>query len=342
MMPALQQVRQLLPTTAACRLLGVSRASLHRSGHPRYGPKPAPPAREHPSALTGPEREQVLAVLDDDRFADKAPEQVWAVLLDDGRYLCSVSTMYRVLHSHSQIRERRAQAKHPARVIPELVATGPDQVFSWDITKLKGPVKGCYYDAYVIMDIYSSKIIHCQVNAGESGLLAREFLTQAIIANGGAAPRWVHSDNGTSMTSKTVAGLLADCHITRSLSRPHTSNDNPYSEALFKTVKYCPAFPDRFGSLADARAFMATFVDYYNHHHRHSGIGLHTAATVHDGTWRAIAARRQTVLDQAYKAHPDRFHRGRPTIPTVPVKAWINQPRPTIETSTTSHTSTAA
>ena len=202
----------------------------------------------------------MLAVLDDDRFADKAPEQVWAVLLDDGRYLCSVSTMYRILRAHNQIRERRAQASHPPRVIPELVASGPDQVFSWDITKLKGPTKGCYYDAYVIMDIYSRKIIHCEVHDGESGPLARDFLTNAIRANAGAVPRYVHSDNGTSMTSKTVAGLLADCHITRSLSRPHTSNDNPYSEAMFKTVKYCPAFPDRFGSLHDARQFMATFV----------------------------------------------------------------------------------
>ena len=341
-MPALAQLRELIPTNAACRLLGVSRASLHRWEHPTYGPKPQPVARAHPSALTGPERDLVLAVLDEDRFADKAPEQVWAVLLDQGRYVCSVSTMYRILHCHRQVRERRAQAKHPPRVVPELVATGPDQVFSWDITKLAGPARGVYYDAYVIMDIYSRKIIHCQVHTGESGLLARDFLASAIIANGGAAPRWVHSDNGTSMTSKTVAGLLADCHITRSLSRPHTSNDNPFSEALFKTVKYCPAFPDRFGSLADARGFMATFVDYYNHHHRHSGIGLHTPASVHDGTWRAIAADRQAVLDQAYQAHPERFRHGRPAIPTLPAKAWINQPKPTIETSTTSHTSSAA
>ena len=341
-MPALTQLRELIPTSAACRLLGVSRASLHRWEHPTYGPKPEPAPREHPSGLTGPERDLVLAVLDEDRFADKAPEQVWAVLLDQGRYLCSVSTRYRILHRHSQVRERRAQAKHPPRAIPELVATGPDQVFSWDITKLKGPARGCYYDAYVIMDIYSRKIIHCEVHTGESGLLARDFLTSAIIANGGAAPRWVHSDNGTSMTSKTVAGLLADCHITRSLSRPHTSNDNPFSEALFKTVKYCPAFPDRFGSLADARGFMATFLDYYNHHHRHSGIGLHTPASVHNGTWRAIAADRQAVLDQAYQAHPERFRRGRPAIPALPVKAWINHPKPTIETSTSSHTSSAA
>ncbi len=219
-MPGLHRLRELISTSAACRLLGVSRASLHRWEHPTYGPRPAPATREHPSALTGQEREQVLAVLDEDRFADKAPEQVWAVLLDEGSYLCSVSTMYRILACHSQVRERRAQAKHPARVIPELVATGPDQVFSWDITKLKGPVKGCYYDAYVIMDIYSRKIIHFEVHTTESGLLARDFLANAIIANGGAAPRWVHSDNGTSMTSKTVAVLLADCHITRSLSRP--------------------------------------------------------------------------------------------------------------------------
>lgn len=341
-MPALQQVRQLIPTSVACQLLGVARSSLYRWEHPTYGPRPASPARQHPSALTEPERDAVLAVLDDDRFADKAPEQVWAVLLDDGRYLCSVSTMYRILRAHNQIRERRAQASHPPRVIPELVATGPDQVFSWDITRLKGPTKGCYYDAYVIMDIYSRKIIHCEVHDGESGPLARDFLTNAIRANAGAVPRYVHSDNGTSMTSKTVAGLLADCHITRSLSRPHTSNDNPYSEAMFKTVKYCPAFPDRFGSLHDARQFMATFVHYYNHHHRHSGIGLHTPASVHDGTWQGIQTQRQAVLDDAYHAHPERFRSGRPTTPTVPKKAWINKPKTTIETSTEPNTSPAA
>ncbi len=209
-MPALQQVRQLIPTSVACQLLGVARSSLYRWEHPTYGPRPAPPAREHPSALTEAEHDAVLAVLDDDRFADKSPAQVWAVLLDDGMYLGSMSTMYRMMRAHNQVRERRAQATHPPRVLPELVADGPDQVFSWDITKLKGPTRGSYFDLYVMLDIFSRKIIHWEVHYGESGPLASDFLHHAIPANGGAVPRYVHADNGTSMTSKTVASLLTD------------------------------------------------------------------------------------------------------------------------------------
>ena len=280
----------------------------------------------------------MLAVLDDDRFADKAPAQVWAILLDEGRYLCSQSTMYRILRAGQQVRERRAVAAHPPRTIPTLLACGPDEVFSWDITKLAGPVRGVYYDAYVIIDIYSRKIIHWQIHPGESGVLARDFLDAAIRANGGVLPGSIHSDNGTSMTSKTVGEFLAGLEITRSLSRPHVSNDNPYSESMFKTLKYCPVFPDRFGSIQDARVFMAVFVDYYNNHHRHSGIGLYTPASVHDGSWIKVRKARQAVLDAAYQANPDRFRRGHPIAPTVPKKAWINQPPSTIETSGNSYT----
>ncbi len=276
----------------------------------------------------------MLAVLDAERFADKAPEQVWATLLDEGRYLCSVSTMYRILRAHSQVRERRAQASHPPRVKPELVATGPNQVWSWDVTKLKGPVKGIWFNAYVIIDIYSRKVIHVEVHTRERELLAREFLAAAVAANDGVAPGWVHSDNGSPMIAKTVAELLSDLGIIRSLSRPHTSNDNPYSEAWNKTLKYAPVFPEAFTDITEARVFLHQFVDYYNRSHHHSGIGLYTPAVVHDGTWTTLRTARQSVLDAAYAEHPDRFRRGRPKAPTVPEKAWINKPTITTQSHT--------
>lgn len=238
--------------------------------------------------------------------------------------------MYRVLAGRDEVRERRAQAAHPPRVRPELVADGPDQVWTWDITKLKSEWRGLYFDLYVMIDIYSRKAIHWEVHSGESGDLAKEFIESAISANSGARPDYIHADNGTSMTSKPVADLLSDLRITKSHSRPHVSNDNPYSEAQFKTLKYCPVFPGKFTSLGDAREFCDLFFIYYNTQHRHSGIGLHTPQSVHDGTARQIRARRQQVLDAAYAARPDRFRRP-PKAPELPRKAWINQPRPTIE-----------
>jgi putative transposase len=284
-----------------------------------------------PSSLSEAEREAILVELDRSRFADKAPAQTWAVLLDEGRYLGSVSTFYRVLRAHGEVKERRAQATHPARVRPELVATGPNQVWSWDITKLKGPFRGIYYDAYVILDIFSRKSIHHEIHNTETGELAKDFIENAIAANHGVMPDTIHSDNGTSMTSKNVANLLSDLCIERSRSRPHTSNDNPYSEAAFKTLKYCPAFPDNFTSIYDARVFGNAFFTYYNTEHRHSGIGLHTPGSVHDGTWERIRDARQIVLNEAYAAHPERFGRGRPQAPKLPHRAWINRPPSTIE-----------
>jgi putative transposase len=299
-------------------------------------PRPASPGKHagerapHPASLSEGERERVLDVLDSDRFADKSPPQAWAVLLDEGCYYCSIRTMYRVLASRDEVRDRRAQAAHPARVRPELVADGPDQVWTWDITKLKSEWRGLYFDLYVMIDIYSRKVIHWEVHATENGDLAREFIENAVKANGGARPDYLHADNGTSMTSKPVADLLTDLRITQSHSRPHVSNDNPYSEANFKTLKYCPVFPGKFASLGEAREFCRLFFAYYNTRHRHSGIALHTPASVHDGTWREIQARRQQVLDAAYAARPDRFRRP-PRAPQLPRKTWINQPRPTIE-----------
>ena len=285
----------------------------------------------HPAALDDGERGRILDELNSGRFVDKSAAQVWAVLLDEGVYLGSVSTMYRLLRENDQTRERRAQASHPAKKKPELLATGPNQVWSWDITKLAGPVRGAYFDLYVILDIFSRKAIHFEVHPTENGALAKAFIENAVAANGGVRPDFVHADRGTSMTSQPVAGLLAGLNIEQSHSRPRVSNDNPYSEANFKTLKYCPAFPGRFGSIQDARAFCAIFFDYYNNEHRHSGVGLHTPASVHDGTAYEIRARRAEVLDAAYAAHPERFRR-RPAPPKLPAKAWINQPPKTIET----------
>ena len=343
--PAFEQLEALAGVSASSALTGIPRSSVYRwraADRRPFGPPRAPAPKVMPSALTEAERADVLAVLDSDRFADKAPAQAWAMLLDEGRYLCSVSSMYRILRSAQQVRERRAVATHPPRVKPQLLATGPSQVFSWDITKLKGPVRGVYYSAYVMIDIYSRKIIHAEVHSREDKALARDFIDAAIGANNGIVPNYIHSDNGGPMTSITVEQLLSQLDITRSLSRPKVSNDNPYSEAVFKTVKYCPAFPDDFGSLPDARAFMNDFSSYYNHHHRHSGIGLYTPAAVHDGSWRDQHCARQATLDAAWRDRPDRFPRGRPKAPIVPAKAWINQPPSSIETSTASHTSEAA
>lgn len=314
----------------ACRLLGRSRATHYRHQRPADNPlqgtdsTPRTARRSPSNALSTTEREQVLAVLHSPRFADKSPAQVWATLLDEGVYLCSESTMYRLLRQHGEVRERRRQARHPAKVKPELVAHGPNQVWSWDITKLAGPARGVYYDLYVMLDIYSRYVVGWQVNLIETGELAEAFIQQTI-THTGATPQSIHADRGSSMISKPVATLLADLGIHRSHSRPRVSNDNPYSEAAFRTLKYCPAFPGRFGSLADARLFCERFFAYYNHVHRHSGIGLHTPASVHFGTAKDIRHARAQTLTAAYQATPNRF-RHPPQPPTVPTTAWINPP----------------
>ena len=310
-----------VPTRTAAVLVGVPRASATR--------RPRSPTRSEvrvpPNKLSTAERARILAVVNSDRFVDLPPIQIYAHLLDEGIYLGSISTIYRVLAANAQVKERRRLAHHPARAIPELVATAPGQVFSWDITKLAGPVKGAYFDAYVMIDIYSRYIVGAHVHAGESGPLAVEMMRQIFAIHG--VPQVVHADRGTSMTSKTVAALLSDLEVTRSHSRPRVSNDNPYSESWFKTLKFAPAFPERFGSLSDARRFMADFVEGYNHHHHHSGIGLNTPADVHYGLAAAKAADRAVVLTAARNRHPERFATTQdPKILTIPTTAWINQP----------------
>lgn len=316
-------VEAKITTREAAALTGISRATAARRRR-----NPTPLVREvlvPVNALTCVERAHVLAMLNSEEFVDCAPLQVYAVLLDRGTYLCSVSTMYRVLAQNAQVKERRRQARHPARVRPELVATGPGQVYTWDITKLAGPVKGTYYDAYVMIDIYSRYIVGVRVHHYESAPLAEEMMKEVFGVHG--IPQVVHADRGTSMTSKTVAALLADLQVTRSHSRPKVSNDNPYSEAWFKTLKYAPAFPERFGSLTDASAFMADFVTWYNHEHHHTGIGLHTPAEVHFGLAADKAEDRAKVLADARALNPERFTTNTPPkILALPEAAWINKP----------------
>ena len=338
--PLIDELEQYVPTSVACRLLGITRASVYRWRAPRmHGPVRRPVVGRQPAALTESEQEQILAVLNSDRFMDKAPEQAWAIMLDEGTYLGSVSTMYRLLRAHGEVRERRAQARHPPRKHPQLLATGPNEIWSWDITKLKGNTRREFFDLYAILDIFSRKMIHWEVHVTETGELARDFIDHAIELNDGIMPHQIHADNGTSMTSKSVADLLYDLHITRSHSRPHVSNDNPFSEAAFKTIKYCPAFPDYFATLGEAVEFTDIFFPYYNNEHRHSGIGLYTPASVHDGTWKYVRDQRQAVLDAAYRAHPQRFTAGPPQAPELPTEVWINNPRSTIETRSDPHTS---
>ena len=313
-------------TRRAAGLLGRPRATHYRH---RQGPVLGPPApRPAPTnSLSEAERQRVLTVLRSPEFCDLAPAQVWARLLDDGIWLCSISTMYRLLAAAGENRERRRQRTHPAKQRPELIATAANQVCSWDITKLRGPERGVYYELFVIIDIYSRYVIAWTVAAAETGELAKEFIDAAITTQGIRRDQLtLHADRGTSMTSKPVAQLLVDLGVARSHSRPHVSNDNPYSEAGFKTLKYCPAFPGSFGSIQHARTFCETFFAYYNHEHRHSGIGLHTPASVHYGTATEIRAQRAITLDAAYTTNPDRFRGRRPTPPKLPSIAWINDP----------------
>jgi putative transposase len=278
--------------------------------------------------LSAAERDEVRAVLHSARFVDCAPAAVYATLLDEERYLCSVSTMYRVLRAEGEVRERRRLAVHPAAVKPELVATRPNEVWSWDITRLLGPAKWTYYYLYVIIDLYSRYVPGWLLATRETAALAERLLAETIAKHHIVADQLtVHADRGTSMASKPVALLLADLGVTKTHSRPHCSNDNPYSEAHFKTLKYRPNFPDRFGSIEDARAFCRRFFRWYDDEHHHSGIGFHTPADVHFGRAERVRQQRALVLDAAYATHPERFVRHKPIPPPLPGPAWINPPQ---------------
>ena len=320
-----------MPRRRAATLSGVSRATADRATRARrHNPTRRPrPVVVPANRLRPTEAARVLGVLHSPEFVDRAPTEIYATLLGRGEYLCSVATMYRILSLHNEIRERRRLATHPARAVPELVASGPGQVYSWDITKLPGPTKGAYFDAYVMIDIFSRYIVGVKVHARETGPLAETMMREVFAAHG--VPHVVHADRGTAMTSKTVAQLLEDLDVTRSHSRPRVSNDNPYSEALFKTVKYAPAFPERFANLAAARAHMNTFTTWYNHHHHHAGIGLHTPADVHHHRTETVDATRRATLTAARAQHPERFASSTAALPKallLPTSAWINQPLP--------------
>ena len=323
-MSAMQQLAPHVGQAAACRALGMPRASWYRRLQPIASLAARPtPARALPPA----ERQTVLQQLHSERFRDKAPAEVFATLLDEGIFLCSVSTMYRILAANGEVRERRDQLRHPEYKKPELLATAANQVWSWDITKLLGPVKWTYYYLYVILDIFSRYVVGWMVADGESSQLAQRLIADTcqkqLILPG---QLHLHADRGTSMTSKPVAFLLADLGVTKTHSRPQVSDDNPYSESQFKTLKYRPGFPDRFGSIQDARAFCQPFFRWYNSEHHHSGIALLTPAMLHYGRAEEVIQRRQEVLQDAYARNPERFVRACPKPQSPPTAAWINPP----------------
>jgi putative transposase len=316
---------------AACRTLALNRAFVYRDHArrcrlvswrtPHVRPRP-------PLAFSLAERAVLLAILDSERFADMAPTAVFAILLDEGCYHGSIRTMYRLLAAQNQAGERRHQRIHPVYNKPELLAVRPNQVWSWDITKLKGPATWTCFHLYVILDIFSRYVVGWMIALRETAELAEHLIADTIekqnIAPGTLT---LHADRGTSMRSKPVAALLIDLEVAKTHSRPHVSDDNPYSESHFKTLKYRPDFPARFGCIEDARAHCQRFFHWYNHEHRHGGIGLMTPAAIHDGTAAALTVQRALTLDAAFAAHPIRFKGLAPKPPKLPTAAWINPPK---------------
>jgi putative transposase len=331
-MPAVTALAVDVGTSAACQALGMPRASYYRDRRKISSPvavtsRPAP-AR----ALRLAEREAVLARLHEERFQDRSPAAVYATLLDEGEYHCSIRTMYRLLDQRGESRERRDQLTHPAYHKPELLATAPNQLWSWDITKLLGPAKWTYFYLYVILDVFSRYVTGWMVAMRESAELAKRLIEESCKKQGiQPGQLTLHADRGTSMSSKPVAFLLADLGVTKTHSRPHVSDDNPYSESQFRTLKYRPGFPDRFGCIQDSRAFCQGFFRWYNEEHRHSGLALLAPAMVHYGQAESVVQQRQAVLDVAYQLHPERFVRNAPKPPALPTAVWINKPVPTPE-----------
>jgi len=316
-------------TAAICAAVGVSRATVERrrsrlAAPPTIARRPAP-AR----ALTAPQQKAVLDLLHAPRFADQAPAEIYAILLDEGVYHCSIRTMYRLLEQNGEVRERRQQLRHPVYQKPELLAEKPNEVWSWDITKLMGPSKWNYFYLYVILDIFSRRVVGWCVADAESATLFQPLFDDAIEKHSVPPGQLtLHADRGGPMKAKATAFLLADLGVTRSHNRPHTSNDNPFSESHFKTLKYQPRFPKRFGCIEDARAFCRAFFDWYNQDHHHCGIGLMTPDQVHYGQIDAVHAARQRTLNQAFGANPERFVKKPPVPPNKPTATWINPPTP--------------
>ena len=278
-------------------------------------------------ALAACERQDIIDLLREPQYVDLAPAEIYASLLDQGVYHCSIRTMYRILHQHDEIRERRRQLRHPLYQKPELLAEGPNQIWSWDITKLMGPAKWTYFYLYVIIDIFSRRIVGWCVADTESANLFKPLFQDAVAKHSVSPGQLIlHADRGPSMKAKATALMLADLGVTKSHSRPYTSNDNPFSESHFKTLKYQPQFPQRFGCIQDAKAFCRHFFRWYNRDHHHAGIGLMTPDQVHYGQADEVYAARQKTLDHAFKANPERFVKKTPQPPTKPTAVWINPP----------------
>jgi putative transposase len=337
-METVTEIGPRLGVAPTCTALGVARASYYRSLQPPVELAPRPtPAR----ALPAEERQAVVDVLHEPRFVDLAPAEVYATLLDEDRYLCSERTMYRVLAEHQEVRERRDQCRHPRHAAPELLATRPNELWSWDITKLLGPTKWTYFYLYVLLDLFSRYVVGWLVAHRELARLAERLIAESCERQGiERGQLTVHADRGAAMTSKPVALLLADLGVTQTHSRPHVSNDNPYSEAQFKTLKYRPDFPERFGSLEHARSWGGDFFSWYNTEHHHVGLGLFTPHDVHYGLAESKRERRAEVLAAAFARHPERFPHGRPLPNEVPTAVWINPPTQRAEVVRPENTST--
>jgi putative transposase len=329
-MNAAEELAQGTGVTTACQVLNVPRSSLYRARHPQPKTSASGNQRSKPArALSNAEKAAVRTVLNSERFQDQSPREVYATLLDDGVYLCHWRTMYRVLDEYDEVRERRNQLRHPVYAKPELLATGPNQLWSWDITKLRGPVTWTYYYLYVMLDVFSRYVVGWMVAERESAELAQE-LTIAACTKQQIEPGQltIHADRGSAMIAKSMTMLMSDLGVNKSHSRPHVSDDNPYSEAQFRTLKYRPGYPDRFGSLVDARQWCERFFTWYNQQHHHMALALLTPADVHYGRSEEKLAQRQLVLQQAFAAHPERFVKARPSPTPLPGTVWINQPAP--------------
>lgn len=327
MMTTVEQLATSLGVSTACKVLHVPRSSVYRARQPQASAAPRS-GSEPVRALSDTEQACVRDMLNSARFADQSPREVYATLLDEGTYLCSPSTMYRILAKHAEVRERRDQLRHPVYAQPELLASAPNQVWSWDITKLLGPTKWTYYYLYVMLDIFSRYVVGWLLAERETSALAELLIREACTKQQIQADQLtIHADRGSPMIAKPVALLMADLGVTKSHSRPHVSNDNPFSEAQFKTMKYQPDYPDRFGSLPDARTWAQAFFPWYNDEHHHSALGYMTPRAIHSGEAAQLWTKRQAALELAYAAHPERFVKGLPQPPTLPTAVWINPPK---------------
>ena len=331
MIASSEQLAETIGVSRACQALAVPRSSLYRARRVTE-PQPVCEGTVSPRALQPTEKAKVRQVLNSERFADQAPREVYATLIDEGQYLCSWRTMYRILDENQEVRERRNQLRHPHYAKPELLATQPNQLWSWDITKLLGPTKWTYYYLYNILDVFSRYSVGWLIAERESASLAEELIAATCIRQGiQPGQLTIHADRGSSMTSQPVALLMADLGVTKTHSRPHISNDNPFSESQFKTLKYRPDYPDRFGSQPDARIWAGAFFGWYNYQHHHTAIGLLTPADVHFGRAQTILDQRQQVLQAAYLKNPERFVKG-PSLPAqLPLAVWINPPKANLQ-----------